>query len=323
MKQSTLVVLILASILTSCVPGRRFQEVQTEAENCNKERESLKLQKVELQQGLADCLSSKEVTDKTLKRLAQDTTLLGNSLRRMTTQYDKINNLNEQLMDKQSSLMTSRESEKKELLEALLALQKDLQAQQSTLSSLESELNTKKRSLEDREARVNELEDLLAKKEEAVESLRARVSDALLNFKDKGLTVEERDGRVYVSLEAKLLFASGSTAVSSEGKKALVELAQAIQSEKDLAILVEGHTDTDKIIGNSAPYTDNWDLSVMRATSVVRIMMDNSNIDPTLLTAAGRSEFLPVDPSDKSKNRRIEIILAPNLDKLFELINEQ
>ena len=191
------------------------------------------LQNEELQQGLDDCLSYKEVTERTLGRLTQDTTTLGNSLRRMTTQYDKINELNEQLMEKQSSLMSSRESEKKELLETLITLQNDLQAQQSTLSSLESELTAQSRSLEDREARVNELEELLAKKEEAVEALRSKVSDALLNFKDKGLTVEEKDGRVYVSLEAKLLFASGSTAVSAEGTKALVELAKAIESEKD------------------------------------------------------------------------------------------
>jgi chemotaxis protein MotB len=323
MKQSTFAILFLAILFQSCVPGRRFQEVQSEAEQCNIERDALTLQNDKLKLDLDDCNSSKAVINKSMTRLEQDTSLLGTSLRRMTVQYDKINDLNEQLMDKQSSLMTSRESEKKELLETLISLQNDLQAQQSKLSALETELNAKSRSLEDREGRVNELEEMLAKKDEAVQALRSRVSDALLNFKDKGLTVEEKDGRVYVSLEAKLLFASGSTSVSSEGTKALVELAKAIQSEKDLSILVEGHTDTDKIIGNSAPYQDNWDLSVMRATSVVRIMMDNSNIDPTQLTAAGRGEFLPVDPADKAKNRRIEIILAPNLDQLFELINEQ
>jgi chemotaxis protein MotB len=323
MKQNIFFILFLAILLHSCVPARRFEDAQALAAECETEREKLLLKSETLQEDLDDCLSDNSVIGKSLTRLEQDTSLLGTSLRRMTVQYDKINELNEQLMDKQSSLMTSRESEKKELLETLISLQNDLQAQQSTLSTLESELNSKSRSLEDREARVNELEELLAKKDEAVEALRSRVSDALLNFKDKGLTVVEKDGRVYVSLEAKLLFASGSTTVSSEGTKALIELAKAIQSEKDLSILVEGHTDSDKIIGNSAPYSDNWDLSVMRATSVVRIMMDNSNIDPTQLTAAGRSEYLPVDPSDKAKNRRIEIILAPNLDQLFELINEQ
>lgn len=323
MKQNIFYILFLAVLLNSCVPARRFEDAQALAAECETEREKLLLKTEVLQEDLDDCLSAKSVIGKSLTRLEQDTSLLGNSLRRMTVQYDKINELNEQLMDKQSNLMTSRESEKKELLETLIGLQNDLQEQQSALTILELELTSKSRSLEEREERVNELEELLAKKDEAVEALRSRVSDALLNFKDKGLTVVEKDGRVYVSLEAKLLFASGSTSVSSEGTKALVELAKAIQTEKDLSILVEGHTDSDKIIGNSAPYKDNWDLSVMRATSVVRIMMANSTIDPTQLTAAGRSEHLPVDISDKAKNRRIEIILAPNLDQLFELINEQ
>lgn len=315
-------ILAILTLLSACVPGRRFQEVQAEANNCNRERETLSLQNEQLQQDLDDCRVSKELMDKSYARLQEDTALLGNSLRRVTTQYDKINELNEQLMDKQASLMSSRESEKKELLANLIALQSDLQAKQEQLSAMEKELTTKSRSLEDREARVNELEEMLAQKDAAAEALRARVSNALLGFKDKGLTVEERDGRVYVSLEAKLLFASGSTSVSAEGQRALIDLAKAIEDERDLSVLVEGHTDTDKIMGNSAPYKDNWDLSVMRATSVVRIMTANSSISPTILTAAGRGEYLPIDPSDKAKNRRIEIILAPNLDSLFELINE-
>ncbi|NNC82225.1 MAG: OmpA family protein [Flavobacteriales bacterium] len=316
-------ILLLLVLFTACVPGRRFQEVQTEARLCSQEREALRQQTEELSADLADCRTGNETMKKEYVRLKEDTALLGTSLRRMTVQYDKINELNEQLMDKQASLMSSRESEKRELLENLLTLQNDLQEQQRLLNQTETELNEKTRALEDREERVAELESLLSRQEEAVQSLKSRVTDALLGVKDKGITIVEKDGRVYVSLDAKLLFASGSTAVSSEGKSAIIDLAKAIQDEEDLKILVEGHTDTDKIIGNSAPYKDNWDLSVMRATSVVRIMMDNSNIDPQQLTAAGRSEYLPVDPDDKAKNRRIEIILIPNLTELFDLINEQ
>jgi len=310
------------TLLVSCVPGRRFQEVQTEAAECSKERAQLKLAKEQLQADLDDCLSSKSIMDKDVSRLKQDTAILSSSLNRMTTQYDKINDLNEKLMSKQASLMSSTEAEKNEMLETLMKLQSDLQTKQTALNSLESELTTKSRSLEDRSKRVAELEEMLASKDAAVMALKNRVSDALLNFKDKGLTVEERGGRVYVSLEAKLLFASGSTQVGAEGISALNKLATAIENEKDLSILVEGHTDSDKV-GSGAPYKDNWDLSVMRATSVVRIMMEKSSIDPTQLTAAGRGEYLPVDESDKAKNRRIEIILAPNLDKLFELINDK
>lgn len=203
-----------------------------------------------------------------------------------------------------------------------MELQQDLQEQQARLAVVEKDLNEKSLTLEDREARVAELEALLSKQEEVLNSLKDRVSAALLGFKDKGLSIVEKDGRVYVSLEAKLLFASGSTVVSSEGTEALEQLAKAIQDDTDLSILVEGHTDTDKIIGNSLPFKDNWDLSVMRATSVVRILLTDSRLDPTRVTAAGRSEYLPVDISDKAKNRRIEIILEPDLTELFQLINE-
>ena len=140
-------------------------------------------------------------------------------------------------------------------------------------------------------------------------------------FENKGLTVVEKNGKIYVSLEAKLLFASGSTKVESEGQRALIDLAYVLQEEKDIEIIVEGHTDTDKINSSVHPKS-NWELSVLRATAVVQIMLANSSMDPTQLMAAGRSEFMPVDPEDKSKNRRIEIIISPNLNELFEIISK-
>ncbi|MFT5780215.1 MAG: chemotaxis protein MotB, partial [Crocinitomicaceae bacterium] len=145
-------------------------------------------------------------------------------------------------------------------------------------------------------------------------------SDALKGFTNQGLTVEERNGKIYVSLEAKLLFASGSTTVEPAGKNALVELAKVLESEKELEVIVEGHTDADKMESASHPKS-NWELSVLRATAVIKIMLDNSSIDPAQLMAAGRSEFHPVDSKDKAKNRRIEIIISPNLNELYELIS--
>jgi chemotaxis protein MotB len=140
---------------------------------------------------------------------------------------------------------------------------------------------------------------------------------------DRGLTVEQRDGKVYVSLEAKLLFASGSTAVEPEGRKALEQLAKAVAGSKDLEIVVEGHTDTDALQSPSHP-RNNWELSVLRATEVVGILTKSgAAIDPTRLTAAGRSEYHPVDPANKAKNRRIEIVLAPKLDALYDLIRTE
>ena len=138
-------------------------------------------------------------------------------------------------------------------------------------------------------------------------------------FENRGLTVNEKNGKIYVSLEAKLLFASGSTKVEEEGKKALVELSKVLESEKDLEVIVEGHTDTDKLASASHP-KNNWELSVLRATSVIEIMLANSKMNPKQLMAGGRSEFLPVDPNDKAKNRRIEVIISPNLNELYQIL---
>jgi len=322
MKTITHPLIILLVLFASCVPARRYQELKTDAQICADEKRALTSENERLRSDLEDMRVEVDRLNEAVDILVKDTTMTGTTLRRLTKQYDKINELNDQLMRKQASLMSSSESEKKALLENLMELQQDLQEQQARLAVVEKDLNEKSLTLEDREARVAELEALLSKQEEVLNSLKDRVSAALLGFKGKGLSIVEKDGRVYVSLEAKLLFASGSTVVSSEGTEALEQLAKAIQDDTDLSILVEGHTDTDKIIGNSLPFKDNWDLSVMRATSVVRILLTDSRLDPTRVTAAGRSEYLPVDISDKAKNRRIEIILEPDLTELFQLINE-
>ncbi len=196
--------------------------------------------------------------------------------------------------------------------DALKVLEKTLNEKETSLTQLNTDLKT-------REQRLKELEDMIAQQEAASNALKQKVSGALLSFKDKGLTVEERNGKVYVNMEAKLLFASGSTKVEDNGKKALIDLAKAIENEADMEIVVEGHTDTDKISSTTIP-RDNWELSVLRATEVVKILTTNSKLQPKTLSASGRSEYIPVDAADKAKNRRIEIILSPKLDELYKLI---
>jgi chemotaxis protein MotB len=179
----------------------------------------------------------------------------------------------------------------------------------------------KQQHIEEQQEELAQLNALIEQQEAATRLLKEKVARALKNFENQGLSVEERNGKIYVSLEAKLLFGSGSTTVENAGKSALIELAKVLEQEKELEIIVEGHTDTDKMAGSKHP-KNNWELSVLRATSVIGIMTSNSEIGPQQLMAAGRSEFHPVDPSDKSKNRRIEIIISPNLDELFNLISE-
>jgi flagellar motor protein MotB len=159
---------------------------------------------------------------------------------------------------------------------------------------LEEELKEKQRLLADREKRVNELEEMMQRKDEAVRILKNKVSDALLGYKNRGLTVQERNGKIYVSLDAKLLFKTGSTLVEPEGRKAILDLTKVLENEKELEIIVEGHTDSDKMSSSIHP-KNNWELSVLRATSVVDIMTSNMQVNPTILMAAGRSEFHPID----------------------------
>jgi chemotaxis protein MotB len=167
---------------------------------------------------------------------------------------------------------------------------------------------------------VNELEEIIARQERGIKDLKDRIAAALRAYENKGLTVVEKDGRIYISLEAKLLFNPGSTAIEPQGKLAIVDLAKALESTSDLEIIVEGHTDNTKMSSPTSP-KNNWELSVLRATAVVEIMLANSAMDPKKIMASGRSEFLPVDQNDKAKNRRIEVIVSPNLDELYEIIS--
>ena len=327
-------VAVAVALATACVPARKFEEVQKKEQSCNDELSKVKEQNLAYETKNAELKSKIDVMNENISRLKADTTLLGKSLRMKEKQYDKINALNALIQKQLEDLQRGSTIENQRLMNDLNATRLELQRKEDALNKmerdlklLEAELNKKEArlnqvsaDLEKREQRVKELEQMIASKDSAVNALKAKVAEALLGFKDKGLTVVEKNGRVYVSMQAKLLFPSGSTRLNEEGKKALIELAKVLQTQDNLDILVEGHTDTDKLKSSVHP-KDNWELSVLRATSVVELMLANSNLDPKRITAAGRGEYLPVDPNDKAKNRRIEVILIPNLDELFKLIS--
>ena len=164
---------------------------------------------------------------------------------------------------------------------------------------------------------------MLANKDKAVQDLKNKISSALLNFKENDITVQVKNGKVYVSLAEQLLFGSGSIAVDAKGVTALQQLAKAIKDQKDINILVEGHTDNVPISKKSQYMEDNWDLSVMRATSITKILT-KAGLSPQQITASGRGEFVPLaandSPQNKQKNRRTEIIITPDLDELFKIL---
>ena len=319
----------IISFLISCVPARKYEEVESKQKKCAEELKEIKFMANELETQNTELKSSHDQMKDQVIRLKGDTTLLGKSLRIKERQYDKINELNDELIKKLEKLQEGSAIENKRLVADLEKTRLELQRKEDELRLLEAELNQKKLDLDQlsedlaqREQRVKELESIIAKKDALVKALKDKIANALLGFKDKGLTVEQKNGKVYISMEAKLLFAKGSSQVDPEGQKALKELAKILEEQQDLEVLVEGHTDSDKMNSSSHP-KDNWELSVLRATSVVKIMLKYSSIDPVSITAAGRSEFLPIDPEDKSKNRRIEVILIPKLDELFEIISNE
>lgn len=305
----------------ACVPAKKYNDLVAREKQCSEELEKFKTSSLDFEGKFKEIDAKYAVLLKEIAAIKSDTNELGNKFRLLQTQYDKIVDQNELLEMKYDKLRLSGAKETSILQSDLEAKNIELQRKEDALEALEKELNGKLKLLADREQRVNELEEMLKRKDDAVMTLKNKVSNALKGFENKGLTVVHKDGKIYVSLEAKLLFKTGSTFVEEEGKKALVELAKVLEHEKDIEIIVEGHTDTDKLASSTSP-KNNWELSVLRSTSVVEIMTSNSKMNPAQLMAAGRSEFHPVDSQDKAKNRRIEIIISPNLNELFEIINK-
>jgi chemotaxis protein MotB len=219
-----------------------------------------------------------------------------------------------------SEALESNMSKNRELLAKLEAKEKALAAEQDRLNKMKSVLQASSQ-------RLNELEGLIAAKEASMKNLKETLSKALNAFEGKGLTVEQKNGKVYVSMENKLLFQTGSWAVGSEGKKAVVEVGKVLAQNPEITVLIEGHTDDDKILGNiGSGIESNWDLSTKRATVIVNILAENAGIQKKNLTAAGRGEFAPIMSNDtnegKAKNRRIEIILTPKLDEISKMLND-
>jgi len=195
----------------------------------------------------------------------------------------------------------------------------------NNLSASSTKVNQLSSDLQAREARLKQVEDILNKQNAASNALKDKLQQALLGFQQSGLTVDIRNGKVYVSLADKLLFPSGSIVINDKGKQALQQLADVLNKQPEITIAVEGHTDDKKVI-NLGQIKDNWDLSVLRATSVTRYLTEVEKVDPQRLTATGKSQYQPVDPANTeeahAKNRRIEIVLSPKLDELYNLISK-
>ena len=304
-------ILLIAVIflITSCVSSQKFNELNSSFESLREQNQTLKVQNTELQ-GRID-KQVKEIEDLSAK-LEENMGNLKNSLE--TNQ--RFSRINSELENQLNTLKTGSSEEIARLMEKLQQTQTDLQKREDILKSAQKEL-------EQRSIRLKELEDALSQKDEAVKELRKKVMDALLGFNNKGLTINEKNGKVYVSLDEQLLFKTGQWEVDPKGQQALSSLAEVLGQNNDINVLVEGHTD-DVPMRGTGMVKDNWDLSVMRATAVTRILLKNKAVDPKRITSAGRGEFFPIDeaktPEARQKNRRTEIILTPRLDEIFRIL---
>ena len=295
MKKIIAFIIILLS-LNSCVSNRVFNDLESRyaqlKDNFNRQTKSIENLNTEIKD-----LTKKFVTLKETLEITEDS----------------LNQKQQKLEQLESSLDLLKQNSETELKERI-----------AENEALMEKIAERENELADRMARVDELEGLITRQQEAMRNLKEKLSDALLNFEDKGLTVEARDGKVYVSMENKLLFRSGSWTVGVEGRLAIEELGNVLADNPDIAILIEGHTDNVPYRGKG-PLKGNWDLSTKRATAIVKQLLENPDILAQNLTAAGRGEYLPIAPNStregRAANRRIEVVLSPQLDEIKQIIN--
>lgn len=316
---------LLALFTTSCVSSKIHKDLQAKYQDLETENTALRVENEKLEADLQAANQRITNLENELTDLKASKNTSESSLADLQKKYKELNQSYEYLLDNNNALLASNQKENQNLVDKLNRLQLELNAKEDSLRNEKERLNYLAGELQKREARVNELESLIAKKDSTVQMVRSKLKDALLNFDGKGLTVEIRDGKVYVSLENSLLFPSASWSVEPEGKKALQQLAKVLAENPDLKVMVEGHTDSDEYFGRTA-VKDNWDLSVMRATSIVKILTENEGVNKANITAAGRSEYVPIasneTPEGKAKNRRTEIIITPDLSELSTLLEE-
>ena len=319
-----LFLILFPALFIACVPQKEFDKLQAQYDSCMTTNESMHNELNTLQTNFTEVTAEKERLDASVAQLTKDTTEMGRDLRNMKKSYEELKESYDLLVENNNSMIAKNARENRKLLAEMETLEASLRAKEDSLRIQEEKLEATRAELEKREQRVRELESRIAEKDSILGSLTASVKEALLGYEGKGLSIEERNGKLYVTLENSLLFASGKWEVNENGKKAIQQLAAVLSENPDISILIEGHTDSDKFYGGQV-IRDNWDLSVMRATAVVKILED-AGVNPTQMTAAGRSEYLPVATNEsaegKAQNRRIEIIIEPDISKLMELINE-
>jgi chemotaxis protein MotB len=303
--------LLIIALSTSCVSKKIYNDLESKYADLKKENRSMSDENADLLKSKSQLELEKETLNKELAKIKLEREKLLAENLAINKKIDNLNNSFSALEKNSNESLKANMTKNRELLDQLEAKEKALALEQEKLNK--------------NAQRLKELEALIAAKEASMRKLKETLSKALNSFEGKGLTVEQKNGKVYVSMENKLLFKSGSWAVGPEGKTAVVAVAKVLGDNPDIAVLIEGHTDDDPF-GGSGPIADNWDLSTKRATAIVAILSENKVVNKQNLTAAGRGEFSPLASNatteGKAKNRSIEIILTPRLDEIAEMLKE-
>ncbi len=302
---------------TACVSSKLYKELEGKYSQLKSDYDALSLtndSEIGLKKEFENELNALKQTYETVK---SERDQLKSDLNSLKKNYDNLNAACSALEQNSSKALEENSQKNRALLEQLKAKEEALTIENERLMRLEADM-------QERSERIAELEALIDAKDQAMKDLKNAISKALTDFEGKGLTIQKRDGKVYVSMENKLLFKSGSWAVNTEGRNAIIQLGNVLSKNPDIAVLIEGHTDNVPF-SNRGQISNNWDLSTKRATAIISILAENKTISLENITAAGRSEYAPVNSNDttegKAKNRRIEVVLTPKLDKISKLLN--
>jgi len=318
MLKKIIVISLVVLNATACVSSKLYQELEGKYSQLKTDYDELSLSndsEIDLKKDFQNQLS---FLKQTFENVKSERDQLESDLNSLKKNYANLNAAYSALEQNSSKVLEENSQKNRGLLQQLDAKEKALSLENDRLMRLEADM-------QERSERITELEALIAAKDQAMNDLKNAISKALTDFEGKGLTVEQRNGKVYVSMENKLLFKSGSWAVNSQGRNAIVQLGNILAENPDIAVLIEGHTDNVPF-SNQGQISNNWDLSTKRATAIISILAENKDISLENLTAAGRSEYSPVDSNDtnegKAKNRRIEVVLTPKLDEISKLLNK-
>jgi len=317
MFKKILVLSLIISVSSSCVSSKIYKELDGKYTSLKNDYDTLSAQNEAVINERNSLQNQLDQLQKKYDSLITDRNALQQELTALHKKYEALNESYSALEQNSSKEIADNIQKNRELLAQLEAKELALAAENDRLLKLEADM-------QERSQRIAELELLITSKDQAMRDLKNAISSALTAFEGKGLTVEQRNGKVYVSMENKLLFKSGSWAIGSKGRIAIEQLGSVLADNPEIAVLIEGHTDNDPF-SSGGQIANNWDLSTKRATAIIQILIENASINPESLTAAGRGEYAPITSNDdtegKAKNRRIEVILTPKLDEISKLLN--